>query len=200
MREETFAITPRFGYTAPVSSMTSSEKGYSLSLTTKGALIIFSRWRSTSAEHMAFPSESSTSRRGVSNLRRSSRGKCFLPWKYPQNSWWTWVSTDMSLRQILLQNDRVLSQHLWAQSWRIAQHHSSPKFSSFCTFSWNVTVAEAHLCRSRCNLCHWCCPTEEEHGMTSVLLAPIFSKLHLILWTANVRERVGNGKKYQECE
>ena len=50
MGEETYAITPRFVSTAPVSStMTSSENGYSLSLTTKRALIILSRWRPTSA-------------------------------------------------------------------------------------------------------------------------------------------------------
>ena len=49
--------TPRFGSTAPVSStMTSSENGYTLSLTTKGALIILSRWRSISAGLMEFPS------------------------------------------------------------------------------------------------------------------------------------------------
>ena len=40
MREETLAIIPRFWSTAPVSpTMTSSEKGYYLSLTTKGALL-----------------------------------------------------------------------------------------------------------------------------------------------------------------
>ena len=50
MREETLAMIPRFGSTAPISStMTSLEKGYSLSLTTNGALIIFSRCRLTSA-------------------------------------------------------------------------------------------------------------------------------------------------------
>ena len=43
MREETLAIIPRLGATAPMSStMTSSEKGYALSLTSKGALFILS--------------------------------------------------------------------------------------------------------------------------------------------------------------
>ena len=59
MREETSAITPRFGSTAPVSStVTSCENGYSLSLTTKGALITFSRWRSPQSPalpSLAFP-------------------------------------------------------------------------------------------------------------------------------------------------
>ena len=77
-------------------------------------------------------------------------------------------------------NDWVLSQDLWTQSQRIAQHHSSPRFSSFCTFSWIVIVAGAHLCRSRRHSCHWGCPAEEEHGMAPVLLAPICSKHHLI--------------------
>ena len=78
-------------------------------------------------------------------------------------------------------NDWVLLQHMRAQSQRIAQHHSSHKLSSFCTFFWNVTVSAAHLCRSCRHLCNWCRPTEEEHGMASVLLAPIGSKRHLIL-------------------
>ena len=78
-------------------------------------------------------------------------------------------------------NGWVLSQHLWAQTRKIAQHHPSPKFSSFCTFSWNLTVAGAHLYRSRCHLCHWYRPTEEEHRMAFAPLAPTDSKDHLIL-------------------
>ena len=57
MREETLANIPRLVSTAPVSStMTTSGKGYSLSLTTKGALIFLSRCCSTSTRLMAFPS------------------------------------------------------------------------------------------------------------------------------------------------
>ena len=78
-------------------------------------------------------------------------------------------------------NDLVLSQHLWAQSQRIAQRHSSPKLSSFCTFSWNVTVAGAHQYRSHHHLCQWSRPTEEEHEKASVLLVPVGSKHHLTL-------------------
>ena len=66
-----------------------------------------------------------------------------------------------------------------------------PKFSSFCTFFWNVTAAGADVNCSHWHLCKWCRPTEEEHGMASFLLAPIVSKHHLILWTASVRERIG---------
>ena len=52
-----FRRNPRFGSAAPLSSTTTfSEKRYSLSLTTIGALITFSRCRSTSAGLMAFPS------------------------------------------------------------------------------------------------------------------------------------------------
>ena len=78
-------------------------------------------------------------------------------------------------------NDWVWSQHQWAQSERIAQHHSSPKLSSFCTFSWNVTVTGAHQHRFRHHLCQWCRATEEEHGKASVRLAPVGSKHHLTL-------------------
>ena len=88
-------------------------------------------------------------------------------------------------------SDCVLSQHVWAQSQRIAQHHSFPKLSSSYTFSWNVNVAGAEQYRSRHHSCHWCRPTEEEHGIASVLLAPIGSKHHLILWTASLRARFG---------
>ena len=42
-------------------------------------------------------------------------------------------------------NDWVWSQHLWAQSQRIAQHHSFPKLSSSYTTSWNVTIAEVFV-------------------------------------------------------
>ena len=55
MPDETLAITPRFGSTAPVlSTMTSSANGYSLSLTTKGAIMMLSCWRSTSAGLMTY--------------------------------------------------------------------------------------------------------------------------------------------------
>ena len=83
-------------------------------------------------------------------------------------------------------NDWVLSQHLWAQSQKIAQHHSSTKLSSFCTFSSNVTVAGAHQYRSHHHLCQWWRPTEEEHEKASVVFAPVGPKHHLTLWTATV--------------
>ena len=68
-----------------------------------------------------------------------------------------------------------------SQSQRISQHHSSPKLSSFYTFSLNVTSAGAQHYRFRRHFCQWYRPTEEEHGMASVPLAPIGSKHHLIL-------------------
>ena len=102
--------------------------------------------------------------------------------------------------KICSRNEWVLLQHLWAQSQRNAQHHFFPKFSSFCTFSWNVNVAGAHLCRFRRHLCHRCRPTDEEHVMASVLHAPIDSKHHLILWAASVCARFGKQKKYRDCE
>ena len=201
MRDETLAFTPRFGSTAPVSStMTSSENGCSLSLTTKGALMIFSRWRSTSAGLITFPSLSTTSRPGVSNRKRWSRGKCLLPWKCRKISWWPWFSTDTSLRQILQKNDWVLSQHLWAQSQRIAQRHSLPKLFSFSTSSWNVTCAVAHQHHSHHHLCQWYRPTEEEHGMATVPPAPVHSKPHLILWTTSLRAQCGQKGEPWECE
>ena len=76
-------------------------------------------------------------------------------------------------------NDWVLSQHQWAQSQRIAQHHSSPKLPSSCTFFWNVTAAGAHQHRFRHHLCQWCRPIEEEHVKASDRLAPVDSK-HLL--------------------
>ena len=92
-------------------------------------------------------------------------------------------------------NDWVLSQQQWAQSQKIAQQHSFPKLSSFYTFSLNVIVAGAHQHRFRDHLCQWCRPTQEEHGKASVLLAPVGSKHHRTLWTANVRARCGKGRK-----
>ena len=77
--------------------------------------------------------------------------------------------------------DWVLSQHLWAQSQRIAQHHSFPKLSSSYTISCNVTAARAHQHRFRHHLCQWYRPTEEEHGMAFLPPAPVDSKRHLIL-------------------
>ena len=58
-------------------------------------------------------------------------------------------------------NDWVLSQHLWTQSQKTVQHHLPPKFSSSCTFSWNVTVAGAQQYRSHRHLCHSYRPTGE---------------------------------------
>ena len=78
-------------------------------------------------------------------------------------------------------NDWVLSQHLWAQSQRTAKHHSPPRLFSSSTSSWNITVAGVQPCRSRRPLCHWYRPTEEEHEMSSTLLAPTDSKDYLIL-------------------
>ena len=95
-------------------------------------------------------------------------------------------------------NDWVLLQQQWAQSQRIAQHQSSPKLSSSCTFSWNVTVAGAHQNRFRHHLCQWCRPIEEEHEKASVRLAPVDSKHHLTLRTASVCARYGKGKKYHQ--
>ena len=91
-------------------------------------------------------------------------------------------------------NDWVLSQHQWAQSQRIAQHHSSPKLFSSSTFSWNVTAAGAHQHRYRHHLCQWCRPFEEEHEKAYVRLAPVDLKHHLALRTASVCARYGKDK------
>ena len=93
-------------------------------------------------------------------------------------------------------NDWVLSQHLWAQSERIPQHHSFPMLASSYMFFWKVTAAHQH--RSRRHLCRWYHPTEEEHGMPSVQLAPANSKHHLILWTTSLRAKCGQ-KRRIEC-
>ena len=92
------------------------------------------------------------------------------------------------------ENYWVLSQHLSAQSKRIDQHHSFPKLSSSCTFSWNVTVAGAHQHCSRHHLCQWYRTTEKEHGMASVQLVPIGPKNHLILRTTSLCEISGKQK------
>ena len=94
-------------------------------------------------------------------------------------------------------NDWDLSQHLSAQSQRVAQRHLFPKLASFCTSSSNVTSAVAHQHHSRHHSCQWYRPTEEEHGMASVPPAPTDSEHHLILWTARVRE---NEDKYKNHE
>ena len=91
--------------------------------------------------------------------------------------------------------DWVLSQHLWAQSQRIAQHHSFNKLASSCTFFWNVTAGEAHQHRSRHHVCQWYRPTAEEHGMASVPPAPVDSKRLLILWTTSLRAKCGQKRR-----
>ena len=118
----------RLGFTAPVSSTsTSSKKGDSLSLTTKRALMFLSRCRSTSAGFMAFPSHSNTSQPGVCNLKRWSLGKCLLPWSCRNFSWWPWVRTEISFRKIRQKNSGVFSQHVWAQSQKTDQHRLRPR-------------------------------------------------------------------------
>ena len=93
------------------------------------------------------------------------------------------------------ENDWVLSQRLRAQSQRIAQHYSSPKLSFSWTFSLDVTSAGAHQNRFRRHLCQWYHPTEEEHGIASVLLAPIGSKHCLILWPTSLRAKFWQKRK-----
>ena len=63
---------------------------------------------------------------------------------------------------------------------------------------WNVTAAEAHQQRFRHHLCQWYRPTEEEHGMASVPLAPVDSKRHRILWTTSL-QNVDKKQNY-ECQ
>ena len=92
-------------------------------------------------------------------------------------------------------NDWVWSQHLWAQSQRIAQRHSFPKLSSSYTTSGNVTAAEAHQHGFRHHLCQWYRPAEEEHEMTSVPPAPVDSKRHLILSTTSLRTKCGQKRR-----
>ena len=201
MREETFAITPRFGSIAPVSStLMYSENGYSLSFTTKGALMIFSRWRSTSAGLMMFPSYSSTSQLGISNRKRWSRESVCCPGSTAKSRGDHESAPTRPCGKFCNKNDWVLSHHQWAQSQRSAQHHSFPNLSSSCTFSWDVTVAGAHQHRFRHHLCQWCRPIEEEHEKASVWLAPVDSKHHLTLWTASVCARYGKGKQYHKCK
>ena len=70
-KEETLARTGRLASTVPLlSTIKSSAKGYSLSLTTCGPLRIRSRWRATSSSLMTLPSKSSTRQPGVSKRRR----------------------------------------------------------------------------------------------------------------------------------
>ena len=60
-REETLARTGRLASTLPLpSTIKSSAKGYSLSLTTCGPLRIRSCWHATSSSLMTLPSKSST--------------------------------------------------------------------------------------------------------------------------------------------
>ena len=77
-------------------------------------------------------------------------------------------------------NDWALSQHLSAQSQRIAQRHSFPKLASSCTSSSNVTSAVAHQHHSRHHSCQWYRPTKQVHEMASVPPAPVDSEHHLI--------------------
>ena len=76
----------------------------------------------------------------------------------------------------------------------------APNFSSFCTFSWNVTVAGAQQHHSRHHSCQWYRPTEEEHGMVSVPPAPVDSEHHLPLWTASLRATIGQKEKNENAK
>ena len=88
LREEVLDMIRRLMSAAPVLlTMTSSEKACPLSVTTKGALFILSRRRSTPAGLMAFSSLSNTSQPGVSSVKGWSRGKHLLLWKCRKISW-----------------------------------------------------------------------------------------------------------------
>ena len=181
--------------------MTSKEKGYSLSLTTKRALSFLSRCRSTSAGLMAIPSYSNTFQPSVSNFIRRLRGKCLLPWKCRKISW-PWVRTEKSLQKYGNRNGWALSQCLWAQSQKTDQHHWSPTLCSFCTSFRTAFFAGAQPCHSHRRLCRWFHPIEEQHRTASAVPTPTGSRYILILWTANVREKKDfvNRKKHHVCE
>ena len=164
MREETFAITPRFPSTAPVlSTMTSSENGYSLSLTTKGQrspqyllpLLLYFCWTyriPLKIQHIA------SWRLQPQTL---VAGKMFAALEVLQ----IFVVTMSQHKDVLATN----TQNKWlgfvvTSAGPVTMNCPTllaPKFSSSCTSFWTVTVAGAHPCCSHRNLCHWCRPPKE---------------------------------------
>ena len=124
MREETFAITPRFRSNEPVSStMTSSENGYTLSPTTKGALIIFppgallllDSWHSR--HNPALPSLASpTSGAGRTESVCCPRSAAKLRGDHES-------AQTRPCDKFCNKNDWVLSQHLWPQS--VTKNHTT---------------------------------------------------------------------------
>ena len=158
MREETFAITPRFGSTEPVSStMTSAENGGSLSQRSPHFFLPLSLYFCWT--------------HGIPLILQHVPAWCLQPQTFVAGK--ILLGSAAKIRgdhesaqthpcqKFANRIDRVLSQHLSAQSQETAQHHSPPKPSSSCTSSWNVNVAGARPCRSRHNLCQRYRPTEE---------------------------------------
>ena len=98
-----------------------------------GALLLLDSWRSPHSP--AFPSLASP----TSDVGRAESVCC--PGSAAKLRGDNESTQTRPCDKICNKNDWILSQYLWAQSQRIAQHHSSPELSSSCTFSWNVTDA-----------------------------------------------------------
>ena len=147
--------------------MTSLEKECSLSLKSKGAIIIVCRCHSTSAglKHSPHNPTLRSLAAPTSEVGRAESVCC--PGSAAKSRGGHESAQTCPCDKFCNKIDWALSQHLCAQSQRTAQHHSSPKLSSSCTFSWNVTVAGVHLYCSCHHSCHWCRPTEEEHWLAS---------------------------------
>ena len=151
MREETFAITARFGSTAPVSSTrTSSENGYSLSLTTKGALtiipagalLLLDSWHSPRNPALRSPvspisdagcAESVCCPGSAAKFRDDHESAQTRPW----DKFWNRMGFVATSVGPVTKNCPITL---------------APKLCSSCTVFWNVTVAGIHPYRSRRHL------------------------------------------------
>ena len=185
MGEETFAIIPRFGSSAPVSSiMTSSEKGYSLSFTTQGCPLYlfplsphFCRTHGIPFIIQHFPAWGLL-------LQTLVAWEMLASLEVSQN----FEVTTSHHRDVLATNTAVemarVSRNIFGPSHKKLpniQHHWHPKLSSNCTSFWTATLDGAHPCHSHRHLCRWFHPIEEQHGMVSAQPAPTGSKHYLIM-------------------
>ena len=98
-KHDIFVRTGNWGsMTAASSVIKSSANGCSRSRTTKGPLLIFFFWCSSSSSLKGFPCKYSRRHPCVSRRKRLSRAKWRLPWKCRNTSWCPCVSTETFFR------------------------------------------------------------------------------------------------------